>query len=394
VIYITGDLHGNPCRLQQEELKKVGITIKAGDYIIICGDFGCVWGGVLKEKNARALEILEAQPFTTLFIDGNHENFDLLNALPVEEWHGGKVHKIRNNIFHLLRGEIFDIEGKSFFCFGGASSTDQDRRIEGQSWWPQENPSQEEYQYAISNLEKANYNVDYVLTHTSPRKFLRRNTKALVRIYECSTSKMLDIIQSKVKYKYWFYGHYHLDCIDAEFKCAALYYRMIKLTKRTNVITTFCDKQVDWYKKLYGTAQKETVKQIKSYESSIKDYGSNLNKIKEEFNHEINKPKYHNMVFSEDTLSWWLEDVAAGCRPRIWANIMNESYHEKSLPEYLQKDIDLYVHGKETNDTMLDCYYCNLQATINEAEQEQDINSETAWYLREKYLGLRKGNNT
>ena len=89
MIYITGDLHGNPCRLQQEELKKVGITIKAGDYVIICGDFGCVWGGVLKEKNARALEILEAQPFTTLFIDGNHENFDLLNALPFEEWHGG-----------------------------------------------------------------------------------------------------------------------------------------------------------------------------------------------------------------------------------------------------------------------------------------------------------------
>jgi len=317
MIYITGDLHGNPCRLQQEELKKVGITIKAGDYVIICGDFGCVWGGVLKEKNARALEILEAQPFTTLFIDGNHENFDLLNALPVEEWHGGKVHKIRNNILHLMRGEIFDIEGKSFFCFGGASSTDKDKRIEGQSWWPQENPSKEEYQYAISNLEKANYNVDYVLTHTAPRKFLRRNTTALIRIYECPTSKMLDIIQSKVKYKYWFYGHYHLDCIDAEFKCAALYYSMIKLTKRTNAITAFCDKQIDWYDRLYKMAGREIRHELRDYERNIVQRGSDLGKIKDEFNHEANNPKYAGKELSEHTLYYWLREVDCGCKPKM-----------------------------------------------------------------------------
>ena len=48
-----------------------------------------------------------------LFIDGNHENFDKLNSYPVETWCGGKVHKIRNNVIHLMCGEVYCIEGNT-----------------------------------------------------------------------------------------------------------------------------------------------------------------------------------------------------------------------------------------------------------------------------------------
>ena len=39
---------------------------------------------------------------------------------PVAEWHGGKVHRIRPHVLHLMRGQIFELEGCRFFTMGGA----------------------------------------------------------------------------------------------------------------------------------------------------------------------------------------------------------------------------------------------------------------------------------
>ena len=124
MIFITGDCHGNYERFnrsifpEQEEMTKE-------DYVIICGDFGGVWSKD-KESNTETMlmDWLDCKPFTTLFVDGNHENFDRLYAYPVEEWHGGKVHKIRDSVIHLMRGQVYEICGKKIFTFGGASSHD------------------------------------------------------------------------------------------------------------------------------------------------------------------------------------------------------------------------------------------------------------------------------
>ena len=65
-----------------------------------------------------------ALPFTVLFVSGNHENFDLLKVLPTEEWHGGKVQFIRPHVIHLLRGQVFEIEGYTFFTMGGGGGSE------------------------------------------------------------------------------------------------------------------------------------------------------------------------------------------------------------------------------------------------------------------------------
>ena len=45
------------------------------DYVIICGDFGGVWNKEVENKEEKhLLDWLEEKPFTTLFVDGNHEN--------------------------------------------------------------------------------------------------------------------------------------------------------------------------------------------------------------------------------------------------------------------------------------------------------------------------------
>ena len=73
-IYITGDTHGGFQRFTTKnfpQLKGMG----RDDYIIICGDFGGVWAG--EQADGPTLDWLEDKPFTTLFVCGNHENFDL-----------------------------------------------------------------------------------------------------------------------------------------------------------------------------------------------------------------------------------------------------------------------------------------------------------------------------
>ena len=120
MIYITGDCHADFRRFNTDIFPEQNEMTKE-DYVIICGDFGGVWD---KDKESARekwwLDWLEEKSYTTLFVDGNHENFDRLYDNPVEEWHGGKVHKIRSSVIHLMRGQVFEIDGKEIFTFGGA----------------------------------------------------------------------------------------------------------------------------------------------------------------------------------------------------------------------------------------------------------------------------------
>ena len=104
MIYLTGDTH-IPVDIQKLSAKRFPqqkeMTKK--DYVIICGDFGGVWDGSNEEK--YWIKWLKNKNFTTLFIDGNHENFDMLYSFPIVELCGGTAHKIDNGIYHLIRGE-------------------------------------------------------------------------------------------------------------------------------------------------------------------------------------------------------------------------------------------------------------------------------------------------
>ena len=208
MIFITGDLHGHVDKSklntqsfpQQKELTK-------DDFVIIAGDFGGIWDESRSEN--WLLRWLEKKRFTTLFVDGNHENFDLLNSYPVTAWKGGNVHEVRPGILHLMRGQVLQIEGMKFFTFGGADSIDKHYRKEGVSWWPQERPAEEEFDEGMNNLAKHNYSVDYVISHTAPLNIAEQLTA-------CSTlldpaTIMLSVFQEKISFKRWYFGHFHQD---------------------------------------------------------------------------------------------------------------------------------------------------------------------------------------
>ena len=227
MIYITGDTHADFSRFLIDKFP-IQKEMTKDDYVIICGDFGGIW--TFEKENIQEkywLDYLNEKNFTTLFVDGNHENFTRLYNYPVEEWHGGRVHKIRDSVLHLMRGEIFDINNKKFFTFGGAKSHDikdgilnldeEERiyeyrkrgayfRIRDFSWWDLELPTKEETQNGIKNLEKVNYKVDYIISHCCPTSI----QTLLNPMYKKDIlTDYLQEISEKCEFKKWFFGHYH-----------------------------------------------------------------------------------------------------------------------------------------------------------------------------------------
>ncbi|NFL55732.1 metallophosphatase [Clostridium botulinum] len=229
MIFITGDTHIpiDIAKLNELNFPDCKNLIK-NDYVIICGDFGGVWENSEKELCYR--EWLQNKPWTTLFIDGNHENFDLLNSYKVEEWHDGKVHFITDNIIHLMRGQVFTINGLKFFTMGGATSVDKENRQEHISWWEEEIPNQIEMEEGLANLEKHNNKVDYIITHTCSSSTL----KDITEVYgfqpkpEDAVNKYLEIIEGKVKFRKWYFGHFHED-IEIDHKHTLLFENIIKI---------------------------------------------------------------------------------------------------------------------------------------------------------------------
>ena len=227
MIYITGDTHADFSRFEEDKFP-IQSEMTKNDYIIICGDFGGVWNYIVESIYEKHwLDWLNNKNFTTLFVDGNHENFERLYNYPVEEWHGGKVHKIRESVIHLMRGEIFNIDNKKFFTFGGARSHDimdgildideyekiyeyRKRgayfRIRDYSWWDLELPTDEEMKNGIKNLEKVNYKVDYIISYCCPTSI----QTLLNPFYKKDTlTDYLQKISEKCEFKKWYFGHYH-----------------------------------------------------------------------------------------------------------------------------------------------------------------------------------------
>lgn len=211
MIYVTGDTHGEQDRFQSHQYEMKNFS--SNDILIVCGDFGYIFRDDNKEQ--EYLEYLSKLPFRLLFVDGNHENFDKIYSYPIDKWCGGKVHIIRRDkkgmpkVIHLMRGQVFVIEEKKFFTFGGAYSIDKGWRQRGYSWWCQEMPTDEEMKEAIHNLEQNQYNVDYIITHTAPE-----DTMCLFHPNhpeEKQLNNFLEWIRENTTYKHWYFGHLHED---------------------------------------------------------------------------------------------------------------------------------------------------------------------------------------
>ena len=273
-IYVTGDTHGSqPDWLGLDGFMRRFNTdsfpeqkdMTKDDYVVVLGDFGGVFD-VNREKAEEprseryALDWLAGKPFTTLFVPGNHENYDRLTGcrdeklisswfyrkMPPEDkdrlrrgyprkaWHGGTVRAVRDSVLMLERGEIFDLCGKSCFAFGGARSHDisdgilnpEDYpdekafkrklkasagkmiRIKGYTWWAAEMPTREEMDHgrrSILSFMASHEKIDFVFTHDAPAS----DKLALGYDEIDDLNRYLESLEEIMTCGAWFYGHLH-----------------------------------------------------------------------------------------------------------------------------------------------------------------------------------------
>ena len=190
------------------------------DLVVILGDFGLLWWPEPDGEERWWTRNLTERRFTTLFLDGNHENHDRLDALPRAHRFGGEVGVVNDSIMHLRRGEIYDLAGRVCLVLGGAASHDRAYRKEGVSWWPQEVLSEQDADRGLRAAARVNNSVDHVLTHTCPSSILPEMIQA-VKASDPRASfdgpadpshAILDRVQQAVTFRSWHFGHFHVDC--------------------------------------------------------------------------------------------------------------------------------------------------------------------------------------
>ena len=201
-------MHGEEERLYSRSMKK----LSEGDTLIVCGDFGFVWDGSAKEK--KILEYLGSRKYNVCFIDGTHENFDLLEKCRMTVWNGGKVHRVSGNLFHMMRGQIFNIEGYRIFTFGGGESTDREMRTEHISWWKEEMPTPAELEEGAKAIDEVDCDVDFIITHEPPS--IVKSTMLLRAGETDSVNKLngyFEQLNRVCKFRHWYFGSMHEDRI-------------------------------------------------------------------------------------------------------------------------------------------------------------------------------------
>lgn len=216
MIYLTGDIHGDPT---QVELFCSKMQLTENDTIIMLGDVGLNYYGGKRDRLPK--RILSSLPVTFLCIHGNHE----IRPQNIPEykptiWNGGRVlvDEEHPNILFAEDGEVYDLDGKKALAIGGAYSVDKFYRLQrGFGWWADEQPS-ELTKRKVEGIVSECKGIDIILSHTCPKKYIP--TEMFLPMIDQSsvdnsTEEWLDTIEEAVDYKAWYCGHWHTDkCID------------------------------------------------------------------------------------------------------------------------------------------------------------------------------------
>lgn len=246
MIYLTGDCHGDFRRFSKKRFPQQ-TDLTREDVVIVLGDAAFVWDGSREEQ--YWLDFLAARPFTVLNVGGNHENYERLSAFPIIPFAGGMAREIRPGVFQMERGEVYRIDGRSIFAFGGAESHDVRRilppgadprlkkqlrrrgvpyREEGRTWFPQEMPSPGEYARAREALRRNGSRVDLVLTHCAPTSIQKR----IAADYPVNElTDFLEELSRSLIYGAWFCGHYHCSAQPAA-RFRVLYEEIVPISKQ------------------------------------------------------------------------------------------------------------------------------------------------------------------
>ena len=217
-LFLTGDTHAGIDIEKLHIFNKKHPELTKEDYIIVLGDFGVIWNS-LDEFTYDLINTYEGFNFSTAFVLGNHEGYNLLKTFPKEEWNNGLVRRISDSIIQLENGEIYNIsinnEELSFFVMGGASSIDKYSRRPGLEWWKDEIPNLSVRNKSIQNLLNfvlTNKTLpNFFLTHTPPADVINKLFPRSFEVEEYSQWLNYFLTLKDERKAEWYCGHMHKD---------------------------------------------------------------------------------------------------------------------------------------------------------------------------------------
>lgn len=214
-LFITGDTH------QSIDISKLnsshfpfGKELTKDDILIIAGDAGFVWNYGYKAQGEEKYwrDWLTNKPWTTFCVLGNHENYDVIEELPIVEFCGAPAYKVSDSIYYAISGNVYTLCGKKCLVVNGADSQDiynSDGSLYRKphiSWWEQEKITQDDINKALISAAKCNDKVDFILTHTGGSEVCK-----MLGFTPTPSDMMLDQVLYTVDRDKHICGHYHLD---------------------------------------------------------------------------------------------------------------------------------------------------------------------------------------
>lgn len=206
-VFVKGDCHGDFTKIIDFIDR---FELDEDDIIIVLGDMGLYWRKDKKDAEAWLREYESRERKCQIwFIDGNHENFDLLEKLPAIPNTCRKY--CSEHISYIPRGAEIYINNLRCLFIGGADSVDKWRRTPHLSWWPQEQITEQD----ILNISAGHY--DYVFSHCCPRSIFEDNKICLTAPFvdqskvDHTSEDMLELLKNRITFEHWYFAHYHAD---------------------------------------------------------------------------------------------------------------------------------------------------------------------------------------
>lgn len=214
MVYITGDIHGNPDRIIYMAQCH---NLTEEDTIVILGDVGANY--YLNKRDDKMKQALSQYvKASILCIHGNHEERPAsIAGYKLKVWNEGLVYFQEEypNLLFAVDGSVFSLNGKKCLVLGGAYSVDKYYRLaSGYAWFESEQPTEAIKTIVADQLIAIDHQVDVVFSHTCPFKyepiemFISGIDQSKV---DASTERWLDEIEDKLDYSAWFCGHWHTN---------------------------------------------------------------------------------------------------------------------------------------------------------------------------------------
>lgn len=184
-------------------------AIRGISTVVQLGDFGIATGGEWLTRFLDALEVAcDRYGVTVVFLDGNHEYYPDLTAIPVDQATGMRM--VRPHVYHLPRGLRWRWHDTTWMALGGAHSIDRPDRKEGVSWWPAEHLTADDVHRAIAPGP-----VDVMLCHDAPSgaPIPGLSPKGFPAAQIAAADRHRDLLATVVdatRPALLFHGHYHI----------------------------------------------------------------------------------------------------------------------------------------------------------------------------------------